>query len=147
MAAKIKCPACGAKNPVTNHRCRLCTEVINPNAAAPPPDEPVTPLGIDHFDAGEINRQVRPARERFGSGDSALAARLAAARAGSAPPVAADDLAAGPDAGEPGFTADASFGEPGYTVPVPRTASAPTAAPIAYEDEPFDPDALFRDMG
>ena len=136
MAAKIKCPACGAKNPVTNHRCRLCTEVINPNATAPPPEEPVTPLGIDHFDAGEINRQVRPARERFGSGDSALAARLAAARAGSAPPVAADDVEGAPEAVEPGFA-----------LPVPRTASAPTAAPIAYEDEPFDPDALFRDMG
>ena len=119
MAAKTKCPACGAKNDVANHRCRICTAVINPGAAAPTAeDEPVTPLGMDHFDPGEIDRQIRPARERFGSSDSVLAARIAAAQGSTAQPVdddAVDDLGV-------------------------------TAAPMEYEDEPFDPDALFREM-
>ncbi|MGZ4692219.1 MAG: hypothetical protein ACXWA3_01210 [Acidimicrobiales bacterium] len=122
MAAKTKCPTCGAKNDIANHRCRICTAVINPDAAAPVVEEPVTPLGIDHFDAGEINRQIRPARERFGSGDGALAARLAAAR-GTSPEPLHDEA------------------------PAPAPTPAPTSGPVEYDDEPFDPDALFRDMG
>ncbi len=152
MAAKTKCPACGAKNDMANHRCRICTAVINPNAAAPPAEEPVTPLGIDHFDADEINRQIRPARERFGSDSGALAARLAAARGESPAP-----LRGGPDASfppespftpAPSFGAERTFGqEPAFADPAPRASTPATSAPIEYDDEPFDPDALFRDLG
>jgi hypothetical protein len=127
MASKIKCPACGAKNDSANHRCRICTAVINPGAErAPAAEEPVVPAGIEHFDPGDIARQVRPARERFGSAGGALSARLAAA---------GEAATSRPPAGMP---------------PPPPAAPAPPAAapnPAGYEDEPFDPDALFRDMG
>ena len=79
MAAKIRCPGCGAKNDVAAYRCRICTAMINPGAAPPPAEEPPAPVGIDHFDAGDIARQVRPARERFTSTGGGLSARLAAA--------------------------------------------------------------------
>ena len=125
MASKIKCPACGAKNAAATHRCRICTAVINPEAAKPAAvEEPVTPLGIDHFDPGDIDRQVRPARERFASTGGALAARIAAAQGTS-------------DGGPDLVDADLDLG------PV----ATPTATPIAFDDEPFDPDALFREMG
>ena len=138
MAAKTKCPACGAKNPVEKYRCRLCTAVINPGAAAPVEEAPPTPVGVDHFDAGEINRQLQPVRERISSGNGALSARLAAARGPSTEP-AGDVAPIGPD-----LTFEPAYADP---LPPPATTSTPTAAPIDYDDEPFDPDALFRDMG
>jgi hypothetical protein len=32
MAKKVRCPGCGAKNDVGQHRCRVCTAVIDPSA-------------------------------------------------------------------------------------------------------------------
>jgi hypothetical protein len=32
MAKKVKCPGCGARNPAGQHRCRVCTTVIDPSA-------------------------------------------------------------------------------------------------------------------
>jgi hypothetical protein len=125
MASKIRCPGCGAKNEVTSRRCRICTAVINLDAPDPVPEvdpsaSPALSALTDHFDAGEINRQVQPARARFGSGGSGLGARIAAANGG--PSV-----------------------EPRAVSSTP--SSAPTAAAIAHDDEPFDADALFRDQG
>ncbi len=118
MAAKIKCPGCGAKNDAAAHRCRICTAVINPGAERPAAaEEPAAPVGIDHFDSGDIARQIRPARERFSSAGSGLSARIAAA--GESPTGA------------------------------PVSDSPAEQAPVEYiehHDEPFDPDALFRDM-
>jgi hypothetical protein len=140
MAAKTKCPACGAKNPVDKYRCRLCTAVINPEAAAPVEEAPPTPVGVDHFDAGDINRQLQPVRERISSGNGALSARLAAARGTSTAP-SAEVVPSDPD-----LTFDPAYADPVPPASTTSTTSAPTAAPIEYDDEPFDPDALFRDM-
>ena len=120
MAAKMTCPGCGAKNAGDSHRCRICTAVLNPGApegAAAAPDPPPAPLAaLDHFDADEINRQMQPTRTRFGSGGGGLSARIAAVHGDGA---AVEPSAAGP---------------------------APAPAPAYDADEPFDPDALFREM-
>jgi len=136
MAAKIKCPSCGAKNDAATHRCRICTAVINPEAVRPAAsEEPKVPEGFDHFDAGDIARQVRPARERFTSTGGALSARIAAAGGPAAEPSTsegpADDVAE---------VAPLDLASP------LRPTAPPYAPPVEYEDEPFDPDALFRDM-
>jgi len=139
MAAKIRCPGCGAKNEVAAYRCRICTAMINPGAAPAPAEEPPAPVGIDHFDAGDIARQVRPARERFTSTDSGLSARLAAA-GGAEPesPAVEAPASTGPDP---------VFADPGpeFTPPMRPRSASPTS-PIEYEAEKFDPDALFRDL-
>ncbi len=48
MAAKIKCPACGAKNDATATRCRICAAMIVAKPAAPPaaapPQAPPPPM-------------------------------------------------------------------------------------------------------
>jgi hypothetical protein len=123
VGSKVKCPGCGAKNDLSSRRCRLCTGVINPDApdvSAPAPVE--APLTADLFDANDIKLQVTPARDRFGHGPTGLGARIAAAQADRAP---ASSVPASTTATEPG-----------------STPSAPTT-----EAEPFDPDALFRDLG
>jgi hypothetical protein len=163
MAAKTRCPACGAKSPVANHRCRICTAIINPGAAAAVEEEPVAPAALDHFDPSQIDRQVRPAREHFGSSGGALAARLAAAqgdapRPGTSSPDAPrpDGVVARPSPGAaprpeidvgPMAAVDdpAASIDPLAATPVPPPAP-PAVAPLEYEAEPFDPDALFRDM-
>ncbi len=122
VAAKTMCPGCGAKNDRDSRRCRICTAVLNPDAPeagrAVPEPEPAPLAALDTFDADEINRQLQPARTKFGSGGGGLAARIAAANGGDA----------GPQAPPP----------PGTAVPAPAAA---------YDvDEPFDPDALFREM-
>ncbi len=125
MAAKRRCPDCGAKNELSVRRCRLCTALINPDAPEADADGSLDetasgPGPIGNFDADQINRQVQPARSRFGAGSSGLSARIAAAKGEPAPPVPqeASDLIA------------------------PPTAS--TAPPLEYEAEPFDPEDLFR---
>src|SRR4051794_21103656 len=67
MGSKVKCPGCGAKNDAAAYRCRICTAMIDPDGAKPPVAEPTadpSPMA-DHFDAGEIQRQVQAPRERF----------------------------------------------------------------------------------
>ena len=177
MGSKAKCPGCGAKNDAASRRCRVCTRVINPDAAEQGSGaaEPVlpgpAPVPDDHFDAGVIDRQLQPARSKFSDGSSALAARLAAARAVRAPAGSSGDSPAAPPAPA------GSFGPPDPTSPPPSapwSAPAPSRAPgpdgsngfvplgadelgarpapptapaIEFEAEPFDPDALFRDDG
>ena len=126
---------CGAKNAADLRRCRLCTAVINPDIpeAAEAPEAPApagTDVLADHFDAGQLDRQIQPAKSRF-SGGSGLGARIAAANGGQIPPT-------------PTF-ADQASADPGLA-DRPATPE-PTAAPVEHEEEPFDPDALFRDMG
>ncbi len=86
MGSKVRCPACGAKNDAASYRCRMCTAVINAEAARPteePASAEVAPMD-DHFDAGVIDRQLQPTRSKFGDDSGGLAARLAAARAAKA---------------------------------------------------------------
>ncbi|MGZ4710996.1 MAG: hypothetical protein ACXWBN_19830, partial [Acidimicrobiales bacterium] len=69
MGSKVRCPGCGAKNDSSSHRCRICTNVINAEAVARNEEVPApsaTSVLDDHFDADEINRQIQPARSRFG---------------------------------------------------------------------------------
>ncbi len=148
MGSKVKCPGCGAKNDAVNRRCRICTTVINLDApvveAASP--EPSSPM-VDHFDAGDINRQVQPARARFATGPSGLGARIAAAGNGvtgsSAQPAEALRRRFSSDSDlnlrKSSQSADADDGGP--------CSSVPTSAPIELAEERFDPDALFRDLG
>ncbi len=175
MGSKVRCPACGAKNDASSHRCRMCTVVINadaPAATAAELEVEVAPVA-DHFDAAVIDRQLQPTRSKFGDDAGGLAARLAAARAAKA---ANPSIPASPTTGSTGATPS---GTPGtglatgaHSAPPPssmpsvgspaerdlerfepvdlsemqtRTAP-PTAPPIEHDAEPFDPDALFRDM-
>ena len=133
MGSKVRCPSCGAKNDNASRRCRLCTAVINADIPEAAPEQLAatdSPLS-GHFDAGEIERQIQPARSRFGSGPSGLGARLAAANGGERPdrhsPTSAPDE-------PPGVPAEPN---------VEQTGWAPAANP---DEERFDPDALFRDM-
>ena len=145
----------------------------DPTTAEPGPQ----PASVEeHFDAGVIDRQLQPTRTKFGDDSGGLAARLAAARAAKAadqpiptgpglaesdaPPAAAwsdppssPDLDAppsrspAPDAPPaPAWSADAPF-EPVDLSEMQARQAPPTAPPIEHEAEPFDPDALFRDMG
>ena len=86
MGSKVRCPACGAKNDATSYRCRMCTVVINADAADATAAETVVEAApmADHFDAGVIDRQLQPTRSKFGDDAGGLAARLAAARAAKA---------------------------------------------------------------
>ena len=120
MAAKFMCPGCGAKNDPSSRRCRICTAVINaeaPEGASADSAAVASAPTVDtHFDVDQINQQLKPARTRFAGGEDGLAARIAAAKGGSAPSPSSPGA---PDAGH-------STGFAG--------------------DEPFDPDALFRYM-
>jgi hypothetical protein len=158
MGSKVKCPGCGAKNDVANRRCRICTAVINldapgPEAAASAASPAVPSVMADHFDAGEINRQIQPARARFATGPSGLGARIAAANGGQIPvrpsvPSTPSRDTSGDTAPPPTFDPLVGFGSgPAQRSELAAPPSAPTAAPIEYEEEPFDPDALFRDLG
>ncbi len=153
MGSKVKCPACGAKNDAASYRCRMCTVVINPEAAeaAPEPAAEAAPR-VDHFDAGVIDRQLQPARSKFGDDAGGLAARLAAARQAkatnqpihaSAPPASGPEVA--PSVAPAGGGAVEPF-EPVDLSEMQSRTAPPTAPPIEHEAEPFDPDALFRDM-
>jgi len=168
MGTKRRCPACGAKNDMSVRRCRVCTAVINADAPEGGPAEAPAPEPsalADHFDAGVIDRQLQPTRSKFGGGSGALAARLAAANGGEMPssytipsagPAGAPDAPSAAPADLPAPTvlpppvaaplaSDSPFeplAGPDYAPPGPSTAP-----PIEHEAEPFDPDALFRDMG
>ena len=147
MGSKRRCPACGAKNEMTVRRCRVCTVVINPDVpeGGPVVEEPApAPALTDHFDAGVIDRQMQSARSKFGGGSGALAARLAAANGGALPssyaiaPTPAGSTPAAPDASE------------ARVAPSPPEREAPLSGawePAPPDEEPFDPDALFRDLG
>ena len=145
MAAKVKCPKCGAKNALDVPRCRVCTAMINPHASADRtapagPSRPSSGLE-DHFDAGEINRQIQPARSRFGYSGSGggLSARIAAANGGTMPPSV---FGTGQTPTGPGARESSSAAAPSETL-----SSSPAPPPQANEEpEPFDADALFRDM-
>jgi hypothetical protein len=125
MGAKVRCPGCGAKNDQASRRCRVCTLVLNSSApeleVTPEPTPAATDALADHFDAGVIDRQLRPAKSRF-TGPSGLSSRLASA---------ASNRGAGPS------------DEP--AAPEAIAPSPPEPAPPS-EPEVFDPDALFRDM-
>jgi hypothetical protein len=151
---------------MTVRRCRVCTAVINADMPedGPATEVPVAPAAVDgHFDAGVIDRQLQPTRSKFGGGGGALAARLAAANGGEMPasyaipsaeagaaqtsPPASSATAASSPSFEPSFelsiepsiepSIESDYAPPGL----------PTAPPLEYEAEPFDPDALFRDDG
>ncbi|HVN52058.1 MAG TPA: hypothetical protein VMT43_11520 [Acidimicrobiales bacterium] len=118
---------------MTVRRCRVCTAVINTDVpeGGPAVEEPAArPTLDDHFDANVIDRQMQSARSKFGGGSGALAARLAAANGGEMP----SSYTIAPAVAEPERSRsdllDAAFSTP----PPP-------------EEEPFDPDALFRDLG
>jgi hypothetical protein len=160
MGTKRRCPTCGAKNEMTVRRCRVCTTVINAEVpeGGPEPEVPAAPAAVgDRFDAGVIDRQLQPARSKFGGGSGALAARLAAANGGEIPasyaipssdagPVPASPQAAAPE----GSSSLESFEPLSFDPSAPADLAPPgppTAPPIEYEAEPFDPDALFRDGG
>jgi hypothetical protein len=122
---------------MTVRRCRVCTSVINPDVPerGPAAPEPVgRPALDDHFDAAVIDRQMQSARSKFGGGSGALSARLAAVNSGAPP----ESYAVAPATDTP-ETFDP------FTAPEP--AFEPRGGTAAHEDEPFDPDALFRDMG
>jgi len=152
MGSKTRCPACGAKNELTVRRCRVCTAIVNPDVpeGGPVVEEPVArPALDDHFDSGVIDRQLQSARSKFGGGSGALSARLAAANGGEIPA----SYAITPPTGAPATEAPTSDApdepisshatpEPSYEAP---ESSYPAAEPA--EEERFDPDALFRDMG
>jgi hypothetical protein len=155
VAAKVKCPSCGAKNPDSNRRCRVCAAIINMSIPEPGKGgsaEPTAPLD-DVFDASAINNQMRPAAARFSSAGGGLGARIAAAQ-GQTPPAgpAAAPAPAGPAAPpigptrSPAPTPEPAFGDPGDAIVFETpTRNAPTPPPIEYEAEKFDPNALFGD--
>ena len=152
MGSKRRCPACGAKNELTVRRCRVCTAIVNPDVpeGGPAVEEPAARSALDdHFDSGVIDRQMQSARSKFGSGSGALAARLAAANGGEMPasytltPAAAGLAPSAPPPDAPATSIPSHpEPEPSYGAPA---SSYPPAEPV--EEEPFDPDALFRDMG
>ena len=143
MGSKRRCPGCGAKNDAAAYRCRICTAVINPDASGREIVEDEVPVAAteamlaDHFDPDEINRQVQPSRARFGAERGGLSARIAAAQ-GEAVPVRP---AGGPPPGVTDATDTVSLDLDAPLMPPPPPASAP----IEYDEEPFDPDAIFRD--
>jgi hypothetical protein len=146
---------------MTVRRCRVCTTVINADVpeGGPAPEVPEAPAAVgEHFDAGVIDRQLQPTRSKFGGGGGALAARLAAANGGEMPasyaiPSSSEGGAAptAPPAMAPvGSSSSEPVFEPSFEPSVPSDFAPPglpTAPPIEYEAEPFDPDALFRDGG
>lgn len=207
MAAKMKCPGCGAKNEVAARRCRVCTTIINMDAPEPGKEVESTPSGAmdNQFDASVIQSQMRPAAARFTGGGNALGERIAAAKAakegtkGGAPATAAEPQST--SLPSPGLDAAQSFSGPpsdsisfdsgpsssyspdsgggiSFDVPsAPTSFAPPPADPISFDsssaagaisfdaapvadrrapspppiqsgdDEAFDPNALFKDMG
>ena len=191
-STKVRCLGCGAKNEANAHRCRVCTTIINMYPQDQEPAAPA-PAGVldDHFDAGSLDRQLRPAKATIGEKGGALGARIAAANAakaggqpapgpapmgptGPASPVSPAAFAPQPQPTE-AFGPTPSF----YDVPAPAAAPVPTyepppsfgpppgpepafdpaaaivfetpaapvepVAPLEYEHEKFDPNALFAD--
>lgn len=142
MGSKVKCPSCGAKNDQSSRRCRLCTDLINPDAPdADAPEEVEAPQTADFFDSNEIKRQVAPARDRFGRGPTGLGARIAAVQ-GQAAPTAAPTAApaSAPASGsEPGWRADDLGPAPTAPLsapPIETGAPAPWPAPASPFDDP-----------
>lgn len=146
MAAKVKCPGCGAKNAHDARRCRICTAVINADI---PEGGPVVEAPTDGpqttFDAGQIDRQLGGGRSSFG-GASGLGARIAAA--GNSPtmpePPMPPAFGQGSTFGEQAPTGPATAAGPepwstdtSWSTPTPATPDLPT------DVEPFDPNALF----
>jgi hypothetical protein len=133
---------------MTVRRCRVCTVVINADVPenGPAVEEPVArPALDDHFDAAVIDRQMQSARSKFGGGSGALSARLAAANGGALPDsyaIAPDEPT--PETFDPFSSQELSSQELSSPQPPPDPGSA---APVAHDDERFDPDALFRDIG
>jgi hypothetical protein len=153
MAAKVKCPACGAKNALDAPRCRVCTAMIDVQAPADRtvPDGPSHPSpGIgDHFDPGVIDRQIQPARSRFAgtSSGGGLSARIASANGGAMPRsvFGSRQTPAGRSAPASSLAGASSEARTAYD---PRSASPTPSEPSSNDDvERFDADALFRDMG
>lgn len=103
MAAKIKCPSCGAKNAADSRRCRVCTVIINMDIPEPgsEPVEAMPSAPMDEsFDITAIERDRQPTKAKFGSGGG-LSARLAAANGGAVPPPTFGSAAGAPDAAGP----------------------------------------------
>jgi hypothetical protein len=145
MAAKVKCPGCGAKNDTSARRCRVCTTIINFDAPEPgsePLEAAVSGPSEDHFNMNVINDQLRPAKARFGSrgGGGGLAARIAAA-SGAAPPTSAAPAGPAGPAGIPRVPLHPI----GPATPDPRPGPTASAPPIDYDEDVFDPNALFAD--
>jgi hypothetical protein len=61
MATKVKCSNCGAKNPTGQHRCRLCTHVIDPTAAEGLSKGAAKQAKLDARLASAAARRLRPA--------------------------------------------------------------------------------------
>ena len=162
--AKVKCPGCGAKNDSLSRRCRVCTKVINHNVSdestAPPPAASRSVME-DHFDANVLQSQLVAPKARFKSGGG-LSARIAAANGGALPPPSF-----GKNAGEGSLevprvdlppatpppsssSAPSSSWDPNDLFahdPVPAGPPPPACPPPLADEERFDADALFRDMG
>ncbi len=70
MAAKIKCPGCGAKNDAALGRCRICTAMLKPAGKAVAP-EPAPVVSIDEsFDVPGLVRSMAPTEGLRGSAES-----------------------------------------------------------------------------
>jgi hypothetical protein len=142
--AKVKCPACGAKNNADDRRCRVCTAVINPDAPQADDRKPVAPeVDAAHDVAASASIQIPgqggPAAAFAGppKGESKLSAALegredlpdfSAAREYEGPPPALSD-----EKFEP-IEIDRSL--------QPRPPSADAGPPPPLSDETFDPSSL-----
>src|SRR5262245_49622417 len=139
MAKKTRCPGCGARNPVTQHRCRVCTTIVNPDAPEAQPRGMASPprnaAGQDAarevnerpFDASELEAPLAtPSAEPMPPEPMPMAPEPVPMEAAEPLPMAAE-----PTVAEPmgmGIEIDA----------VPRNADdAPP--PLVYEADAFDP--------
>jgi hypothetical protein len=152
MAKKAACPQCGARNDLDARRCRVCANLLNADI----PEAPHKPKGLPD----SVQRQIE---SELGLSGEIPAPSFSAAPPPPppppppVPPLPSDGPVAAPPppppsagghppppAGSPGvFAADDPYATPG------QPASAAAEPPPLYEvadDEPFDPDALFRDM-
>jgi len=138
MAKKPACPQCGAGNPPDARRCRLCATILN--AAVPEAEH--QPKGIPEH----VQRQM----ERDWKGDPGLTQEtvVPGGSFGSLPPVGPD----GPGGYEPapppvGPAYDVGPAEPAPAATEPTWDSVQPGWEPAGDDDHFDPDDLFRQMG
>jgi len=129
MAAKIKCPGCGAKNDASLGRCRICTAMLQPGGKATAPEpEPVAATDAS-FDMQALDRTMAPTKGLRGSAGSS---RLAALAGGAA---AAGTGGTPSEAGAPAGPVSTAAAAGGYSAP-PGTfgpSPAPVDAGISFD--------------
>jgi hypothetical protein len=145
--AKVKCPACGAKNKADDRRCRVCTAIINPDAPQADerkPVDPETPATQEVAASAAIQIPDSGAGSSPFSGPARGESKLSAALDGrdDVPDLAAGQTAAAQaGAGAPVY--DETF-EPIEIDPAlrPRPPDADAGPPPPLSDETFDPGSL-----